>query len=564
MQYYSIQKTADINGTFTAYLKQNFVVKPETEPEPGPKPGYNPDRIQILTLINQISRVLNSSGDLMRNLNVILIMLKEYLPVRNPCLLINDQVVNRYFIDLAPEISEDEKNLWNLRATEQQRTSPMTYFQEMVLYPEEPDVLQLPCLPETSSNHIARVIQPLTFQRQGLPLGVLSLMVMNRERLGITSKICRCLGDMIAVAMIARGFPVATIVDSHQENDGIPRVIDEVVGRSEPMKKLAETILKVSSSKASVMIYGESGTGKELLARAIHNNGFHRKAPFIGVNCAALTDNLLESELFGHEKGAFTGATISRKGRFELADGGTLFLDEIGDTTLNFQTKILRVLQEGEFERLGGTRTIRVDVRIVCATNLNLERAVEQHRFREDLYYRLNVIKLEVPPLRDRRVDIPLMVNCFLAKLNQEHQSTVAIRPRDLARLQELRWPGNVRELENLIHSAFLMERNNHLFFDDAIRDAETATRDSGTGIGSAFVHTERFYAGAPSEPTALSPVGTGSLAEEETAAIEQALRNAGGIQVKAAQSLGISIRQLRYRIKKYRIAVRKLPVISH
>ncbi len=499
--------------------------------------------------MNQVSRVLNSSGDLMRNLNVILMMLKEYLPVRNPCLLINDHVVNRYFIDLAPEISEEEKNLWNLRASEHQRSSPLTYFQEMVLYPEEPDILQLPCLADATKDHVARVIQPLVFQRQGLPLGILSIMVMSPDHLGTTSKILHSLGDMIAVAMIARGFPVAKILDSQQKHDGIPRVIDDIVGCSKPMKKLADTIRKVSSSKASVMIYGESGTGKELLARAIHNNGFHRKAPFVGVNCAALTDSLLESELFGHEKGAFTGATMPRKGRFELADGGTLFLDEIGDTTLNFQTKILRVLQEGEFERLGGTRTIRVDVRIVCATNHNLERAVKENSFREDLYYRLNVIKLEVPPLRDRRMDIPLMVSYFVANLNQENQKSVTIRSQDMARLQELRWSGNVRELENLVHSAFLMEQDNYLDFGDAIQDAaKTLPR-------------EPFLYNRISEKPINRSTSSRSLEEEEVAAIEQALQDASGIQVKAARMLGISIRQLRYRIKKYRIAVRKLPV---
>jgi transcriptional regulator with GAF, ATPase, and Fis domain len=508
-----------------------------------------PNTIQTLTLMNQISRVLNSSGDLMRNLNMILIMLKEYLPIRNPCLLINDRVVNRYFIDLAPEISEESKNLWNREVAENSRTSPLKYAQEMVLYPEDPELLQLPCDAEIRKTYVARVIKPLTFQRQGLPLGILSVMVMSSSLLDPISKIIRSVSDMIAVAMIARGFPASKIYESEQDIGGAPRILDDIIGCSEPMKKLAEIIRKVSSSKASVMIYGESGTGKELLARAIHNNGFHRKAPFIGVNCAALTDNLLESELFGHEKGAYTGALTARKGRFELADGGTLFLDEIGDTTLNFQTKILRVLQEGEFEKLGGSQTIHVDVRIVCATNLNLEKAVEESRFREDLYYRLNVIKLEVPPLRDRREDISFLVSYFLEKLNQQDQKSVAIRPEDLDYLRGLLWPGNIRELENAVHSAFLMEQDNYLNFKETFKTSITVSPRKNRPTFEPFPeHAHETFT-------------KHSLEEEEQVAIEQALSKSGGIQVKTAELLGISVRQLRYRIKKYRIAVRKISV---
>ena len=512
-----------------------------------------PNTIQTLILMNQISRVLNSSGDLMRNLNMILIMLKEYLPVRNPCLLINDRVVNCYFLDLAPEIPEESKNLWNREVAEDPRTSPLKYAQEMILYPEDPDLLHLPCDTDVQQTYVARMIKPLIFQRQGLPLGILSMMVMSSSLLDAVSKIIRSVSDMIAVAMIARGFPASKIYESEQDLGGAPRIIGDIIGSSDPMKKLAETVRKVSSSKASVMIYGESGTGKELLARAIHNDGFHRKAPFIGVNCAALTDNLLESELFGHEKGAFTGALAARKGRFELADGGTLFLDEIGDTTLNFQTKILRVLQEGEFEKLGGSQTIHVDVRIVCATNLNLEKAVEENRFREDLYYRLNVIRLEVPPLRDRREDISFLVSYFLEKLNQQNQKSVSIQPEDLGYLKGLLWPGNVRELENAVHSAFLMEQDNFLNFKEAFK---TSIATSPRKKRSTFVP---FPVNVAQETFTKT-----SLEEEEQVAIEHALSKTGGVQVKTAELLGISVRQLRYRIKKYRIPVRKISVYNH
>jgi len=506
----------------------------------------NPKRLETryLNLINQICKLLNSSGDLMRNMNMVLIMLQEYLPIRNPCLLIRDTVINKYFIDLAPEISEDDKNRWN-KKTASGKGMPGLFMQhQMVLSPDEPDYLDLPCSEEVSQNHIARIIRPVTYQQQHLPLCIFSVMVTQSDQLNEVDKIIRFISDMLAVSMIARGFPVSLIQDSAIEENEIPRIIDNIIGQSENMKKLAEIVKKVAASKATVMIHGESGTGKELLAKAIHNNCLHRKAPFIGINCAALSENLLESELFGHEKGSFTGATGARKGRFEMADGGTLFLDEIGDTSLGFQTKILRVLQEGQFERLGGNRTINVDVRIVCATNINLELAVQNGTFREDLYYRLHVVKLELPPLRDRRSDIPLLVNYFIDNLNQESNSQIKIRPDDMKALESMNWPGNIRELENAIHSAFLMEKNNYLHFEKQLSSSFSVKEPS-----------------SPRQETAhskVTPVRNG-IESEEIEMIVKALEHSRGIQKKAAEILGISLRQLRYRIKKYDIIVRKL-----
>jgi len=500
---------------------------------------------KYLDLINQVCKLLNSGGDLMRNMNTVLIMLQEYLPVRNSCLLIRDNVINKYFIDLAPEIREADKNRWNRKVVALPGASNLRLNHEAVLYPDDPDYLQLPGSKILKDAGAVNIVQPVVYQQQNLPLSILSVMVTASDQLTDICKIIRFIADMLAVSMIARGFPLARIEETVWEDASVPRVIDDLVGQSDALKRVAEVIRKVSASKATVLICGESGTGKELLARAIHNNSLHRKAPFISVNCAALSESLLESELFGHEKGAFTGAASARKGRFELADGGTLFLDEIGDTSLSFQSKILRVLQEGEFERLGGGRTIHVDVRVVCATNIDLEEAIESGGFREDLYYRLNVIRLDVPPLRERREDIPLLIRFFISRLNQSANSSVRIRPEDVERLTAEDWPGNIRELENVIHSAFLMQKDNFLHFRERKRMVSTARSVAAVSV--------------PMRPTAKGRGIQRSLEREEIAMIEQALARCSGVQVKAAALLGISLRQLRYRIRKYEILVRKI-----
>lgn len=500
---------------------------------------------KYLNLINQVCKLLNSGGDLMRNMNMVLIMLEEYLPVRNPILLIRDNVINKYFIDLAPEISEYDKNRWNQRVASLPSDSSLMLQHEMVLYPDELDYLDLPCSDSLKQVMAATIVQPVIYQQQNLPLCILSLKVTESAELNEIIKIVRFISDMLAVSMIARGFPVARIQDSYHEEIQVPRIIDDVIGQSEKMKRLAEIIKKVSASKATVLICGESGTGKELLARAIHNNSLHRKAPFVSVNCAALSESLLESELFGHEKGAYTGAANSRKGRFELADGGTLFLDEIGDTSISFQTKILRVLQEGQFERLGGTKTLHVDVRIVCATNIKLEEAIAEGSFREDLYYRLNVIRLDVPPLRERMEDIPLLIHYFLHRLNMQANQQIQIREEDMEKLKVQKWYGNIRELENIVHSAFLMQQDDTLVFQDLPRSEPLRQKSESRIV-------------AP-QPVAAPPAGKSDLETEEVGMIEQALARSGGVQIKAAEMLGISLRQLRYRIKKYGIIVRKI-----
>jgi DNA-binding NtrC family response regulator len=243
---------------------------------------------------------------------------------------------------------------------------------------------------------------------------------------------------------------------------------DEIIGASRPMQEIFDLISRVAPTDSTVLITGESGTGKELIARAIHGNSNRAYMPFIAVSCGALPDSLLESELFGYEKGAFTGADHPRKGRFEMAQGGTLFLDEIGEISLKTQVDLLRVLQEREIRRLGGDMNVKIDVRIVAATNRDLKKAIEEKRFREDLFYRLNVIAIHVPPLRERREDIPLLAKAFVHKYCLEmNRGEVKISPSAMKLLMDYQWPGNVRELENVIERSIVIGRGNDILPSD-------------------------------------------------------------------------------------------------
>src|SRR5580692_1747955 len=257
-----------------------------------------------------------------------------------------------------------------------------------------------------------------------------------------------------------------------------------IIGRSEAMQNVFKIIGQLAGSSATALITGESGTGKELVARAIYHHSKRNGQPFLAINCAAIPENLLESELFGHEKGAFTGATNQRIGKFEQCDNGTIFLDEIGDMTLSTQAKILRVLQSGSFERVGGNQPIKVDVRVIAATHRPLEQAVADRQFREDLFYRLNVVRIHIPPLRDRREDIALLINYFLKKLAREQQrGPKSIAASVIKTLEKYHWPGNIRELENAIRRAHVMAKS------DAILLADLPPEISGAIAGAPPAH---------------------------------------------------------------------------
>jgi DNA-binding NtrC family response regulator len=307
--------------------------------------------------------------------------------------------------------------------------------------------------------------------------------------------------------------------------------INNIIGSSPAMQQVFDAVLQVAPSRASVLINGESGTGKELIAAAIHEHSPRAKKPFVKLHCAALAESLLESELFGHERGSFTGAVGRREGRFEQADGGTLFLDEIGEISPSIQVKLLRFLQEHEFERVGGNQTIKVDVRVITATNRNLLQRVKDGQFREDLYYRLNVVSVEMPPLRARPSDIPLLAAHFLAKYARENEKTIeGFTDEALARLANYEWPGNVRELENAIERAVVV-----------CKHARIGVEDFAASIASA----EKRADGMPQIPGA-------TMEELERHAILKTLEHTGGSTSRAAEILGISPRTIQYRLQQY------------
>ncbi len=313
-----------------------------------------------------------------------------------------------------------------------------------------------------------------------------------------------------------------------------------MVGKSSPMLKIYDIIDKVAQSKASVLITGPSGTGKELIAKAIHYGSPRKDEPFISINCGALTETLLESELFGHERGAFTGAVAMKKGRFEMADGGTLFLDEVGEMPPPLQVKLLRVLQEMEFERVGGTRSIKVDVRVLSASNRDIKDDVSKGVFREDLFYRLNVIKIDVPPLCERTDDLPLLVRHFIQKYKEEGSSeTSGLSPEAWKAIYSYGWPGNVRELENVIERAVVLNSGGTISAEDL--------PDELTGAETEF-DVDRFVPVNIPLPEALERI--------EEKLIRRALSQNKNIQAHAARMLGITKSLIQHKMKKYNINV--------
>ncbi|HEY9094763.1 MAG TPA: nif-specific transcriptional activator NifA, partial [Hydrogenophaga sp.] len=373
--------------------------------------------------------------------------------------------------------------------------------------------------------------------------------------------------------------------------------IEHVVGTSKPMLEVFDQVHQVAPARTTVLLRGESGTGKEVISRAIHNLSPRKREPFVSVNCAALTESLLESELFGHEKGSFTGAQGQRKGRFEMAHGGTLFLDEIGDISASFQAKLLRVLQEREFERVGGTTAVKVDVRLILATNRDLERMVKAGEFRADLYYRINVVSIQLPPLRERREDIPAMAKHFLDRFNRENGRATEFSPGAMRVLTSCYWPGNVRELENCVERTATMAHDDvitdlafpchgnrcltqvlhHIDREDAVRPGRLSEIPIAEApMASASSPSSPAHFSAPIDFAASSPVALadgsadGRLANsgESTKADDKpegererliwAMERCGWVQAKAARLLKITPRQMGYALQKHEIEVRK------
>lgn len=389
------------------------------------------------------------------------------------------------------------------------------------------------------------------------------------------------------LSMIANLAARAVRLDRHQSRDGQPTLgeeearktssgkkelpepgqrltkIDWIVGESPSLKQVVESVKVVAITNSAVLLRGESGTGKEFFAKAIHELSPRRKKPFVKLNCAALSAGVLESELFGHEKGAFTGAISQRAGRFELAHGGTLLLDEIGEISPVFQAKLLRVLQEGELERVGGTKTLKVDVRLICATNKDLEAAVADGEFRADLYYRINVVPIFLPPLRERNGDISRLATVFLDRFNRENNRDLTFTPAALELLSKCNFPGNVRELENCVRRTATLARTGTILPSDfsCLKDQCLSSM--------LWKSADRPLAGNTLNGTVESPVSCGystgpagltvapHLTNREL--LISAMEKAGWVQAKAARILGLTPRQVGYALRRHRIPVKKI-----
>jgi Nif-specific regulatory protein len=424
---------------------------------------------------------------------------------------------------------------------------------------------------------IAYMAVPIRADRR--TLGVLTVDRENRDGKAVFSDDLRML-SMVATLMGQALLLQRSISAAHEQMQdearqmhkalkAPARPIQEVVGVSSPMQEVFNQVHQVAPARTTVLLRGESGTGKEVIARAIHTLSPRKAEPFIRVNCAALTESLLESELFGHEKGSFTGAQGQRKGRFELAHGGSLFLDEIGDISASFQAKLLRVLQEREFERVGGSQAVKVDVRLILATNRNLEKMVQSGEFRADLYYRINVVSINLPPLRERREDIPLMAEHFLQRFNRENTRDLSFTPKAMRVLTSCYWPGNVRELENCVERtatmctmdaitdlAFPCHDNrcltkvlHHIDREDAVRPARLIDIPV-TEVPGPVHHDHPHASSADADP--------GDKPEGERERLVWAMEKCGWVQAKAARLLNITPRQMGYALQKYQIEVRK------
>jgi Nif-specific regulatory protein len=501
------------------------------------------DRKVELTALYEISKILGSSLNLRVNLRGVLRVLSEYLDMkRGTVALRNDREVS---IISAFGMTEEEIRRGRYRLGEGIIGKVAKHGSPIVIpnIGDEPFFLDKTGARRTiPKDNIAFLCVPIKFKQE--ILGVLSVdRLFNASGISFEEDL-RLL--KIIASLIAQSVKLCADVEREreafiEEKENLRHQlrgryrVENIIGHSDRMQEVFESIHRVAPSRANVLLLGESGTGKELVAKAIHYMSARLKGPFIKFNCASIPEGLLESELFGHERGSFTGATTMRKGRFELANGGTIFLDEIGDLPIALQPKILRVLQEKEFERVGGERTIKVDVRLVAATSRNLEELVSKGEFREDLYYRLNVVPIYLPPLRERREDIPLLAEHFLGKLNEENAKTVSIAPEVLKVFVNYEWPGNVRELENTIERLVVMSADNTIKLPDLplnIRD-QSIKAQYGMHMKDALPST---------------------IEDIERSKILDALEKTGWIQAKAAKVIGLTPRQIGYKIRKYNL----------
>ncbi|MBW9249548.1 MAG: nif-specific transcriptional activator NifA [Acidithiobacillus ferriphilus] len=544
------------------------------------KDHVTPNHFQELTTIYEVSKVLSSSMDLEHTLNDVLKTLESHLHI-SPSMILLRMDENLVGVIAATGLSAAEMERGRYRLGEGMVGKIMRAGMPVVI----PDVSQEPAFlhrayePEINQRLHAFVGVPIKVGYECI--GVLAIYRSERHK-GVSFR-----SDVRLLQMIAN--LVGQTVNLHQgisaernrllqEKHRLQKELQKrysiknVIGHSRAMQSVFADVHQAAPGKATVLLRGESGTGKEVIARAIHYLSPRRDKAFVSLNCAALPESILESELFGHERGAFTGATQERKGRFELADGGTLFLDEIGDISPAFQAKLLRVLQEREFERVGGTQTRRVDVRIITATNRNLEEAVSKGEFRADLYYRINVVSIFLPPLRERREDIPALIEHFLARYNADNQRELTLTPEALQTMVSCYWPGNVRELENCVERTATMMRGDIIHnLDVPCQRNQCLSMALRPLEGSHPIITMKVSdsnnMSPPIMPEPARHVVAASVAngEENTAPLSerdrliQAMDRCGWVQAKAARLLGTTTRKLGYALNKHGVEVKKL-----
>ncbi len=507
-------------------------------------------KIQELTALYEISHSMASILEFKSVLNQVLEILSKELDMNRGTVTILDEKTGQLSIEAAHGLTKEEIARGKYKIGEGITGKVVEKGESMII----PDIGKEPLfLNRTKSRgdvrrqNISFICVPIKLK--GETLGVLSVDRLFKDSDISFEEDVRLLS--VVASLIGQNLKLHQMIEKEkedllEENRELQSELkgkyklDNVVGSSKSMVEVYKSVQRVATSRTTVMIRGESGTGKELIARAVHYNSPRAEKPFIKISCAALPETLLESELFGHEKGSYTGASEMVKGRFELADGGTLFLDEIGDVSPATQVKLLRVLQEKKFERVGGTKTLSVDVRIIAATNRNLEKAIAEGKFREDLYYRLNVVPVFLPSLRDRREDVPLLLNHFLDKYNSENKTHLKMDPDVVTRLMGYHWPGNVRELENTVERMAVMSKGNLLTLEDVPLPLGLPGHVSPPleTEGSAFSQT----------------VSGSTLSEMEKMKVMEAMERCGGVQAKACKLLGITPRQLGYKLKKYKI----------
>jgi Nif-specific regulatory protein len=498
--------------------------------------------VKELSLLFDISQALDQSLDLRDVVDLVLKDIARHMGMLRGTLTLLNRETGEIFIDAAYGLSTSQKERGKYKLGEGVTGKVIQTGKPMVVprISEEPLFLnRTGARKNLRKKDISFICVPIKLGKE--VIGALSADRLFADTVSLEEdvRLLSIIASMIAQAVRLRQSVQEERQRLLEENIQLQEKLkdrfrpESIIGNSKAMQTVYDLIAQVSKSNTTVLIRGESGTGKELVANAIHYNSLRANKPFIKINCAALPETVIESELFGHEKGAFTGAVGQRKGRFELANGGTIFLDEIGDLSPTTQIKLLRILQEKEFERVGGTATIKVDVRVIAATNRNLEELVEEGKFRQDLYYRLNVFPIHLPPLRERRTDILLLADYFVEKYSKaNHKNIRRISTPAIDMLMSYHWPGNVRELENCIERAVILSNDNVIHGHHLPPTLQTAEASGTTLSGT------------------LSAI----LDNVERNLILDALKSSRGNKAKAARALGITERVMGLRVKKHGI----------